>query len=116
MIEVNLYNDGAYIVGHGRNELCTLVSYAISACIDDCLKHSDLIEHFESARYKEYERLGLTFVKLLTDNPKCLEILDRFKVNLTEWIECNLKGQIKVNENNTLISWDDALKHAKEIS
>ena len=129
MIEIKFYKDGAYIKGHDIDEICTLVSYAMWACIEDCLRENEDVYHYESGFDDKWKHLGFTYIKINKDCPEHVKILERFKKNISffvsKWDDIwdengkkidNCEGRarrVNVINHEGFIDWDSALKDAK---
>lgn len=114
MIKVNVFKDGVYVFGHDRNEVCTLISYAMYSAINDCLRLTDEIEYYQSTNDENHSRLGLTYFKILKDaDETCYTILNNFKINTSEWITY-LFPEVQFEVFDMEIKWDVALKSAND--
>lgn len=114
MITTNFHPDGAYIKGHDSNEVCTLVSYAMWACMNDCYREDTNIVFYESINDEEWKSLGFTYIKIDESVEGHVKILDRFKLNLTYWIEVLFPNRIFIINHDGLINWESALNDAKQ--
>lgn len=115
MITINLYKDGAYVKGHDIPELCTLVSYAMYSCMNDCYEEDTDLYYYESINDKQWSRLGLTYFKINLDSEGHLKVFGRFKRNIMEWITALFPERIKIIEKpDEEINWEDALADAKQ--
>ena len=127
MITMNFYSDGAYIKGHSIEKVCTLVSYAMWSCINDCLKKSDDVWHYQSANDEDeyWHTLGLTYIKVDKDNKELMAIYDNFRTNLKVWLEDYNKDDVMnrvdymlhvkiIEKLNEEIEWKSAFKDAKK--
>jgi hypothetical protein len=115
MITLNFYKDGAYIKGHDINEICTLVSYAMWNCIEDCLDINDDVWHYESGYDEKWKYLGFTYIKINLDCVEHIKILDRFRSRIIYWVGGLFPNRVKINENQEeLINWNKALFDAKQ--
>lgn len=130
MITMNFYKDGTCITGHDINEICTLVSYAMWACIEDCLNKNDNVHYYESCYDNKWKNLGLSYIKIDTECPEHLTIFERFKDNITRFVSrwddiwdengkklVNCEGRkqrVKINYYDEYIDWDTALQDAKQ--
>lgn len=113
MITINFYSDGAYIKGHDEHGRCYTVSYAIWACVEDCLLVNDDVWHYGSASDENWNSLGLSYIKINDGCQEHVTILKRFRENVAKFVKNNF-GDIKITENlDGKINWDEALKDAK---
>jgi hypothetical protein len=114
VITLNFYKDGAYIKGHDIQEVCSVISYAMWSCVNDCLEENDNVYHYQSATDKVWERLGFTYIKIDLDVKEHIKIFNNFKANIWNWVH-DLYHQVKIiNNENELIDWDKALLDAKQ--
>jgi len=131
MITIAFYKNGAYVTGHDTDEICTLISYAMWACIEDCLQENDDVCHYESGFDENWKHLGFTYIKINKDVPEHNKILERFRKNLSYFIsrwddvwdendkklpDCEgRKRRVQVNSRlDEYINWDTALQNAKQ--
>lgn len=115
MITINFFKDGAYIKGHDEDKICTLISYAMYSCINDCIEANQNVYHYQSANYEDWQRLGLTYVKIDLTVEEHVALFYNFKSNLWSWLSELYPERVKINNNeNELIDWDKALKDAKQ--
>lgn len=114
MITINFFKDGAYIKGHDTPEVCTLISYAMWSCINDCIDENEDVYHYQSANDSNWSYLGFTYIKINTDIEEHKKIYNKFKDNISYWIEELLPHTVKiVNRLNDEIDWFEALADAK---
>lgn len=114
MITLNFYKDGAYIKGHDTQEVCAVISYAMWACIEDCIQENDNVHHYQSANDPEWKNLGFTYIKIDLSVKEHVKIFGNFKTNIWEWVSY-LYPHVKFNlYENGLINWFNALEDAKK--
>ena len=114
MVTINFFKDGAYIKGHDIQEICTLVSYAMWACINDCHTENQNIKFYESCNDDNWKHLGLTFLKIDVECDEHIKLLSRLENNLLYWLEVMYPNRIGFSHSNGNIDWDSALQDAKQ--
>jgi hypothetical protein len=114
LITINFFKDGAYVKGHDINEICTNISYAMWACMNDCYLEDSDIYYYESANDENWSRLGFTYFKLNISVDGHMKIYKRFKHNISEWITVLFPNRVKIIEKlDDEINWEKALNDAK---
>lgn len=114
MITINFYEDGAYVKGHDIQEVCSVVSYAMWCCINDCLDANENMTYYESANDEQWKGLGFSFIKIDTGDKNHMKTLNVFKERLSFWLEVIHHNRVKIICNDGLfIEWDEALKDVK---
>lgn len=114
MITINFYEDGAYIKGHDIQEICSVVSYAMWSCVNDCIEEDENVYHYQSSNDKTWDKLGFTYIKIDLRVKVHIKIFNNFKANLQSWVNY-LYPQVKIiNNANEMINWDIALADAKK--
>lgn len=113
MITMNFYKDGAYVTGHDIPEVCTVVSYCMWACIEDCLEENKDITYYESGWDDDHKRLGLSYFKINLYSEAHKKIYKRFRENSIYYVNMP-EHKVETNERlEELINWESALVDAK---
>jgi hypothetical protein len=114
MITINFYKDGAYIKGHDIKEVCSVISYAMWSCVNDCLEANENVHHYQSHIDEIWRDLGFTYIQIDLDVEEHRKIFNNFKANLWNWVD-ELYPQVKIIDNeDEFINWNNALKDAKQ--
>lgn len=114
MIKINFHLNGAYITGHDIDEICGLVSYAMWSCTNDCYKENENITFYESINDEEWSHLGFTYIKVDEGCKDHLKLLNRFKENITYWLNVLYPNRVRVITFEDNIDWNKALQEAKQ--
>ena len=78
MITLNFYKNGFIFEGHDEEgEICDVITYASSACINDCSIYDEKIIADQTE--------GNTYMKLNDYSLKSLDIYCLFRYNLCKW-------------------------------
>lgn len=102
MITLNFYLNGFVINDHASDEVCAVISYASSSCINNCLIYDNEIESCKSE--------GLTYM-IFDDseeiNDNVIEIYCLFRANLINWCNDVYSKEVKINEFRQRISLEE---------
>ena len=114
MITLKFYKDGAFIKGHDIQEICSVISYAMYSCINDCINVNENVYHYQSHTDEEWRNLGLTYIKIDVNVEEHVISFNNFKANIWNWVH-ELYPQVKIiNSEDELIGWNKALLDAKQ--
>lgn len=114
MITLNFFKDGVYVKGHDDILICSIVSYAMYSCTNDCLIADKNVEHYASADDELWSRLGFSFIRIDTNVEQHNIALSNLRGNLWYWVNDMYPERVKVVDRfNDEINFDKALKDAK---
>lgn len=115
MITLNFFKDGAYVKGHDVDLICSIVSYAMYSCTNDCLIVSENAEQYQSANDEEWSRLGFSFIKIDTSVEQHAISLSNLRGNLWNWVDAMYPNRVKViDKQDEEINYPNALIDAKQ--